>query len=84
VIEVDAAPGARMETSAPPGAFCVERAGGRLRFVQRDANPVGEATVRGWFPGASRIEIRNASLREIFVALASGPGKTTMMAEAHL
>ena len=82
-IEVDAAPGATIEASPPPGAFCVERAGARLVRASRRER-CWRSDRAGVVPGASRIEIRNASLREIFVALASGPDKTSMMAEAQL
>jgi ABC-2 type transport system ATP-binding protein len=49
----------------------VERSGRRLTFVVPNATPQYESEVlRARFPGAQQIELHEASLREIFVALA--------------
>jgi ABC-2 type transport system ATP-binding protein len=51
--------------------LCVARAGRRLRFITSEGDDDYEARMRRRFPDAERIEVENASLREIFVALAS-------------
>jgi len=52
----------------------VERAGRRLTFVTASATGEYESVVLpARFPGAARIEVHDASLREIFLALARSP-----------
>jgi ABC-2 type transport system ATP-binding protein len=69
----------RNGAEAPPAAFpaewlSVERAGPRISFLLSGADRGGDAgdDLRRWFPEPARIEVREASLREIFVALARG------------
>ncbi|MEO8564727.1 MAG: ABC transporter ATP-binding protein, partial [bacterium] len=55
-----------------PGEWMsVERSGPRLSFVldHRDSVPA-EVALRAAFPGSARIDVRDATLREVFVALA--------------
>lgn len=60
----------------------VERSGPRISFLLSGAgSPAGGAELRGWFPEAARIDVRAASLREIFVALAQGNGGQTRTQE---
>jgi ABC-2 type transport system ATP-binding protein len=57
----------------PAEWLAVERSGPRISFLLSGAgSPAGGAELRGWFPEAARIDVRAASLREIFVALAQG------------
>lgn len=50
----------------------VKRAGARLSFLLPDAPAVErEGGLGRWFPDPARIEIRPASLREVFVGLAT-------------
>jgi len=50
----------------------IDRAGKRLSFVLADATTATEDSLRARFPGAETIEIRDATLGEIFVAMARG------------
>ena len=51
----------------------LERSGRRVTFIVPNATEDYEAAVLATrFPSAARIEVRDASLREIFVALARG------------
>ena len=55
----------------PPDWLSVGRSGRRARFVVSDhGTPTWERDVKDRFPGAQRVEVRPASLREVFVALA--------------
>ncbi|MEP7000429.1 MAG: ABC transporter ATP-binding protein [bacterium] len=47
-----------------------ERAGGHARFVVAHAGEALEAELRAMLPQATRIEVRPATLREVFIALA--------------
>jgi ABC-2 type transport system ATP-binding protein len=58
------------EPTPAEGWLSMERAGRRLTFVTADGFRDNPMHLRGRFPGAANIEIRDASLREIFVALA--------------
>jgi ABC-2 type transport system ATP-binding protein len=64
--------------AVPPAAFpaewlSVERSGPRVSFLLSGADGAGGGDdLRRWFPEPARIEVREASLREIFVALARG------------
>jgi len=61
----------------------VRRAPGRLVFVAQDApEDPGPAVLPARFPGAHRVEAREASLREIFVALAR-PARPAPMARVE-
>jgi hypothetical protein len=69
----------RAGAEAPPAALpaewlSVERSGPRISFLLSGADRGGDAgdDLRRWFPEPARIEVREASLREIFVALARG------------
>ena len=59
----------------PPQQFmdqwlALERAGQRLSFVlSRADSGFGEGSLSRHFPGAMRIDVRNATLREVFIAL---------------
>lgn len=59
----------------------VERSGNRLSFVLSNATDDSAARLRARFPNATRLDVREPSLREIFVALARGgpahPSTTT-------
>jgi hypothetical protein len=50
----------------------VERAGQRLGFLVPDATTDLQNQLHQRFPHASRIEVRAASLREVFVGLVRG------------
>ncbi len=55
----------------PPDWMSVGRSGRRARFVVSDHGaPTWERDVHDRFPGAQRVDVRPASLREVFVALA--------------
>ncbi len=55
----------------PPDWLSVGRSGRRAHFVVSDHGaPNWEQDVHDRFPGAQRVEVRPASLREVFVALA--------------
>ncbi len=55
----------------PPDWMSVGRSGRRAHFVVGDHGaPTWERDVHDGFPGAQRVEVRPASLREVFVALA--------------
>lgn len=57
--------------SLPPDWLSVERSGKRAAFLIRDHGvPSGDDEVRRRFPGAARIDVRPASLREVFIGLA--------------
>ena len=71
--------GVELPPSAHPAEWLsVERSGPRISFVLSDAAGSSDGVaLRRWFPEPARIEVRPASLREIFVALASsGAGRT--------
>ncbi|MEO8564734.1 MAG: ABC transporter ATP-binding protein, partial [bacterium] len=55
----------------PGDWMSIERSGPRLSFVldHRDSMPA-DVAVQAAFPGSARIEVRDATLREVFVALA--------------
>lgn len=67
----------------PAEWLSVERSGPRVSFFLSDA---GEGTdvadLRRWFPEPARIDVRAASLREIFVALARGDAEPIRTEEA--
>jgi ABC-2 type transport system ATP-binding protein len=70
VVSPDPGPGAL--SAIPAEWLSVERSGPRLSFVlQSRADRVGGDDIRDWFPAAARIETRVATLREVFVALAT-------------
>jgi ABC-2 type transport system ATP-binding protein len=46
----------------------VEQSGNHLRFIASDASDAIEQTVRATFPDAMRIEAREATLKEVFLA----------------
>jgi ABC-2 type transport system ATP-binding protein len=53
------------------GWLSLQRAGNRLTFVASRADDGFEAQVRSHFSSAAHVDVRDATLREIFVALAS-------------
>src|SRR5687767_10993510 len=58
-------------TELPAEALSVQRAGPRSSFVlQTQADAHGDDVIRRWFPAATRIDRRTATLREVFIALA--------------
>jgi ABC-2 type transport system ATP-binding protein len=57
-------------SSVPREWLSVERAGTHLRFVMMRDRDEPEQAVAERFPGAKRVEVREATLREVFVALA--------------
>lgn len=62
----------------------VERAGARTSFLAADASDGVDGDVyRRWFPAASRIDVRPASLREVFLALSSGRRVRTELEEVR-
>ena len=63
----------------PPEWLSVERSGKRATFLIPDHGaPSAEDEVRRRFPGAARVDVRLASLREVFVGLArEGLGRDT-------
>jgi hypothetical protein len=80
-VEVTAQGGAPALPAALPAEWlAVERAGPRVSFLLADAGQAaGGAALREWFPEPARIDLRAASLREIFAALAgtgSAPAHT--------
>jgi len=50
----------------------IDRAGKRLSFVLADANTATDDSLRARFAGADTVEIQDATLGEIFVAMARG------------
>lgn len=74
-VDVVTRPGAEaLPAALPPEWLSVERSGPRISFLLSGAEgPGGRGDdLRRWFPEPARIEVREASLREIFVALARG------------
>lgn len=70
------APGPELDRRAGDDWLSVDRAGRRLSFITRNAPGEGtRALLHVRFPGAESIEVQDASLGEIFVALAR-PGAT--------
>jgi ABC-2 type transport system ATP-binding protein len=81
-VDVVTGNGAAPPTRLPAEWLAVERSGPRISFLLSGAgSPAGGAELRGWFPEAARIDVRAASLREIFVALAQGSGGQTQTQE---
>ena len=56
--------------SVPDSWLSVDRAGSHIGFLMTDADASAEYTIRQFLPQATRIDMRPASLREIFVAVA--------------
>ena len=66
-----------LPAALPSEWLSVERSGPRISFLLSGADgPGGGDDLRRWFPEPARIEVREASLREIFVALARGNTET--------
>jgi ABC-2 type transport system ATP-binding protein len=61
---------ARTQVALPPEWMCVERSGSRLSFITSAATASLEQTVTARLGGAARVEARDATLREVFIALA--------------
>ncbi|CAN5880758.1 hypothetical protein BH23GEM9_BH23GEM9_26070 [soil metagenome] len=81
-VELVAAPGTAAMLDLPPGRLLEERAGQRVSFLVSDPGDVVEADLRRRLGGAVHVEVRGATLREIFVALAQ-EGQTTPQALAE-
>lgn len=62
---------------ADPAWLAVERAGERLRFVLDDADDARMRALAARFGGAAHVEVEEATLREIFVALARRAPEST-------
>ncbi|HEY0023921.1 MAG TPA: ABC transporter ATP-binding protein [Longimicrobium sp.] len=77
-VDVVTRSGAVAPAAFPAEWLSVERAGPRISFLLSGAERGGDAgnDLRRWFPEPARIEVREASLREIFVALARGNAET--------
>jgi ABC-2 type transport system ATP-binding protein len=78
-VDVVTRSGAEVLPAAFPAEWLsVERSGPRISFLLSGAHGGGDAgdDLRRWFPEPARIEVREASLREIFVALARGNTET--------
>jgi ABC-2 type transport system ATP-binding protein len=70
-VDVQLAPGGTPTAAFPDEWLDVERAGDRLSFMASNAGADFESEVlRPRFPDAVHWEVRRASLRELFVALA--------------
>jgi ABC-2 type transport system ATP-binding protein len=69
---------ASLPAALPAEWLSVERSGPRISFLLASAERGDDAgdDLRRWFPEPARIEVREASLREIFVALARGNAET--------
>ncbi|MBA2670462.1 MAG: ABC transporter ATP-binding protein [Gemmatimonadetes bacterium] len=62
---------ARLPVDRPPEWLSMEQSGARISLLVSDpAQAVDGASLRQWFPEPARIDVRAASLREIFLALA--------------
>ena len=72
-VEVAVGPGSLTEmTGLPPTWLSPRRAGNRITFVACDHGVEGwEDEIRVNLPGARQVDVRPASLREVFVALAA-------------
>jgi ABC-2 type transport system ATP-binding protein len=68
-VELLVPPGAAVP-DLPPGRLLEERAGQRLSFLLSDPGDVVEGRLRAGLGDDVRLEVRGATLREIFVALA--------------
>jgi ABC-2 type transport system ATP-binding protein len=55
----------------------IERAGNRLTFVTSNANDGFESQLRSHFSTAAHVDVRDATLREVFVALAKESSSRT-------
>ncbi|HWK90581.1 MAG TPA: hypothetical protein VNP72_11400, partial [Longimicrobium sp.] len=67
---------APLPAALPAEWLSVERAGQRVSFLMSGAGePAGGGSLRRWFPEPARIDLRDASLREIFLALAQGEAR---------
>jgi ABC-2 type transport system ATP-binding protein len=74
---VEIAEGVETSSGAFPAEWLnVERAGQRVTFLVSNAHaePV-DAALAARFPHATRVEVRDATLREVFVALAKGDAR---------
>ena len=58
-----------LPSTTPEGWLSVRRAGPRVSLIVADGDAVEGDAYRRWFPDAMRIEVREATLREVFVAL---------------
>ena len=70
-VEVQLADGAGNGHSWPTNWFSVEQNGRMLSFVaELDGRDASVAALHAQFSGASRVDVRDATLREVFIALA--------------
>jgi ABC-2 type transport system ATP-binding protein len=81
-VELVLAPGSGPPPELPPGRLLEERAGQRVSFLVSAAGDAVEAELRGRLGDGDRLEVRGATLREIFVALAQeGPAASATAPE---
>lgn len=72
-VEVQLADGAQVERPHPAHWFSVEQNGRMMSVIaETDGSDADTAALRARFAGAARLEIRNATLREVFIAVARG------------
>lgn len=72
-VEVQLADGATVERPYPAHWFTVEQNGLMMSFIaELDGSEAATTALRDRFAGASRLDVRDATLREVFIALARG------------
>lgn len=72
-VEVQLADGAGVGRLHPAHWFSVEQNGRMMSFIaESDGSEAATTGLREQFAGPSRLDVRNATLREIFIALARG------------
>ena len=74
--------GAARTLRAPADWMSVERAGSRLSFITPHGDVERDERLRALLPQASEVEVREASLRELFIALAESSRRTSQEAAA--
>ncbi len=76
---------ARLPNVRPPGWVWAEQAGPRVRvLVNEPDDAVLQRSARTWYPSAARVEVHEASLRDVFVALTrSGQAALSTGAQAN-
>jgi ABC-2 type transport system ATP-binding protein len=72
-VEVQFAGDARVGRQYPPHWYSVEQNGRMMSFIaELDGTEAATAALRDQLAGVARLEIRDATLREVFIALARG------------
>jgi ABC-2 type transport system ATP-binding protein len=70
-VDVQLADGATVGRPYPAHWFTVEQNGRMISFIaEMDGSEAGTTALRDRFAGASRLDVRDATLREVFIALA--------------